>query len=68
MAGRKNYQVRLACPIHGEDVKQTLTNATYTEAKEYTAKCPHCPEGNQSCVVIESVDLDTGKVVWTGRI
>jgi hypothetical protein len=45
MAGRKDYQVRLACPIHGENVTQTLRNATYTETKEYPAEC----RGHRMC-------------------
>ena len=63
--GRRTYRVKGACPIHGEDVEQTLENYTFTEAKHYVWDCPSCwEEGNQSVQVIEIIDLNTREVIW----
>ena len=53
MVGRKNYLVKLSCPIHGEDVWSPTRNATYFEAKGYTEKCPHCDRDTEVIEVKE---------------
>ena len=66
--GRQTYRVKGACPIHGEDVEQTLENATFTEARQYVWDCPNCwEENNQSVQVVEIIDSNTGEVAWKRR-
>jgi len=62
--GRRTYEVKGECPVHGKDVKQTLECSTFTEARFYTWECPHCEDGNQSVQVVEIIDSETSEVVW----
>jgi hypothetical protein len=62
--GRRTFTVKGACPRHGEDVNQTLENATFSEARSHKWDCPHEEDGNQSVQAVEILDLKTHKVVW----
>jgi len=34
--GRRTFAVKGVCPRHGEDVNQTLENATFSKARSHT--------------------------------
>jgi hypothetical protein len=64
ITGKRTFVVKGACPIHGQDVSQTLEGATFSEARSHRWDCPHEKDGNQSVQVVEILDVKTHKVVW----
>jgi hypothetical protein len=62
--GRRTFEVKGACPHHGEDTVQILKDYTFSEARIYTWDCPHEDDGNKSVQVIEILDTKTHQVIW----
>ena len=65
ISGRKTLEVMGSCTEHGDDVRLTLENSTFTEARSHTWDCPHEDDGNNSVQVVEIWDTETRQVAWT---